>query len=217
MSVLRYKILNLTVITFILSVALGLQTACTPKWTNRVTPAAKVDTVQKVAALNELTTFAQAQNLNFAKPQLQQLLDLFENQLDFSKRMLLATKEVVDSSNIVAIAQQLKLPEKPAKASLSLYQTRVWYSWQKSLIGKQVDRSKGLEQAAINAFKRRNEIRTTARFAMRDTDIADFLNKKEVNWTWKQIFKKNKGNYEEIINSSMRGRTAVDLLFKIPK
>jgi hypothetical protein len=198
-------------------VAVALQTACTPKWANPSNPVAKVDTIQKVAALNDLTTFAQSENLTFAKPQLQQLLDLFENNLSFSKRVLLATKEVVDSSNIVAIAQQLKLPENPANATLSLYQTRVWYAWQKSLIGKQVDRSKGLEQAAINAFKRRNEIRTKARFAMRDTDIADFLNKKEVNLTWKQVFKKNKGNYEEIILSSMRGRGAVDLLFKIPK
>jgi hypothetical protein len=217
MNILRYKILNLGTIAFFFSIALALQTACTPKLTNPVNAATKVDTIQKVAALNDLTSFAQAENLSFTKPQLQQLLDLFENNLSFSKRVLLATKEVVDSSNIVAIAQQLKLPENPANATLSLYQTRVWYSWQKSLIGKQVDRSKGLEQAAINAFKRRNEIRTKARVAMRDTDIADFLNKKEVNLTWKQVFKKNKGNYEEIILSSMRGRGAVDLLFKIPK
>jgi hypothetical protein len=217
MSVLRYKILNLGAIAFFCCTALALQTSCAPKWTNRVNPVAKIDTMQKVAALNALTTFAQTENLNFPKPQLQQLLDLFENNVDFSKRVLLATKEVIDSSNIVTIAQQLKLPENPANATLSLYQTRVWYAWQKSLIGKQVDRSKGMEQAAMNAFKRRNAIRTKARWAMRDTDIADFLNQKEVNLTWKQVFKRNKGDYEAIIASSMRGRAAVDLLFKIPK
>ncbi len=217
MNILRYKILNLGAIAFFLSIALALQTACTPKWNNRVSPVAKMDTIQKAAILNDLTTFAQAENLKFAKPQLQQLLDLFENNVDFSKRVLFSTKEVVDSSNIVAIAQQLKLPENPTNGTLTLYQTRVWYSWQKSLIGKQVDRSKGVEQAARNAFNRRNEIRTKARLLMKDTDIADFLNKKEVNLTWKQVFKKNKGNYEEIILSSMRGRSAVDLLFKIPK
>jgi hypothetical protein len=217
MNSLRYKILNFGAIAFFFSIAFALQTACTPKWTNQVSPAAKMDTIQKAAVLNDLTTFAQAESLKCAKPQLQQLLDLFENNLDFSKRVLLSTKEIVDSNSIVVIAQHLKLPENPANATLTLYQTRVWYSWQKSLIGKQVDRSKGLEQAAMNAFKRRNEIRTKARLAMRDTDIADFLNKKEVNLTWKQVFKKNKGNYEEIILSSMRGRSAVDLLFKIPK
>lgn len=216
------KILQNTIRPFwgmflLMYVAVALQISCTPKWANSSNHAAKVDTIQKVAALNDLTTFAQSENLTFTKPQLQQLLDLFENNLNFSKRLLLATKEVVDSTNIIAIAQHLKLPEKPIKASLSLYQTRVWYSWQKSLIGKQVDRSKGLEKAALSAFKRRNEIRTLARFAMRDTDIADFLNKKEVNLTWEQVFMKNKGNYEEIINSAMRGRTSIDLLFKIPK
>jgi hypothetical protein len=198
-------------------VAATLQMSCTPRWTSHSNPTAKVDTLQKAAALNELISFAQAENLSFPKPQLQQLLDLFENNVGFSKRVLLSTKEVIDSSNIVAIAQQLKLPENPAKASLSLYQTRVWYAWQKSLIGKQVDRTKGMEQAAMNAFKRRNAIRTQARLVMRDTDIADFLNQKEVNLTWKQVFKRNKGDYEAIIASSMRGRAAVDLLFKIPK
>ena len=217
MSFFRYKIFNLGIIALFLSVGLALQTSCTPKIANGVSATTKVDTIQKMAALKDLTRFAQAENLNFSKPQLQQLLDLFENNVDFSKRVLSSTKEVVDSTNIVAIAQHLKLSENPTNGTLSLYQTRVWYSWQKSLIGKQVDRSKGVEQAAMNAFKRRNEIRTKARLLMKDTDIADFLNKKEVNLTWKQVFKKNKGNYEEIILSSMRGRSAVDVLFKIPK
>jgi mannose/fructose/N-acetylgalactosamine-specific phosphotransferase system component IIB len=194
-----------------------LQTSCTPKWRNSSNAVAKVDTIQKAAALKELMAFVQTSNLNFNKSQLQQLLDLLENNVGFSKRMLLSTKEVVDSTNIIAIAQQLKLSKNPTNASLTLYQTRVWYAWQKSLIGKEVDRSKGLEQAAINAYKRRNAIRTKARLLMKDTDIADFLNQKEVNMTWKQVFMKNKGDYEAIISSSMRGRTVVDLLFKIPK
>jgi hypothetical protein len=217
MHILKNTIRPFWGICLLLYVAIALQISCTPKVANGVNAATKVDTIQKMAALKDLTAFAQAETLNFTKPQLQQLLDLFENNLSFSKRVLLSTKEIVDSSTIVAIAQHLKLPENPANGTLSLYQTRVWYSWQKSLIGKQVDRSKGVEQAAMNAFKRRNEIRSKARFVMRDTDIADFLNKKEVNMTWKQVFKKNKGNYEEIILSSMRGRGVVDLLFKIPK
>jgi hypothetical protein len=194
-----------------------LHPSCSPHWKNGSPRASATDTIQKAAALKALTAFAQAENLKVPQPQLQQLLDLVDHNLDFSKRMLLSTQEVIDSNNIIAIAQQLKLPENPAKASLSLYQTRVWYSWQKSLIGKQVDRSKGLEQAARNAFNRRNAIRTQARFLMRDTDIAHFLNQKEVNLTWKEVFKRNKGDYEAIIASAMRGRAAVDVLFRIPK
>ncbi|MEY4934881.1 MAG: hypothetical protein RIS64_1240 [Bacteroidota bacterium] len=217
MRILKNTIRPFGGILLLLYVAAALQTSCTPRVAKGDNAAAKVDTIQKMAALKDLTAFAQAETLPFAKPQLQQLLDLFENNLNFSKRVLLSTKEVVDSNSIVALAKHLKLLENPVHGTLTLYQTRVWYSWQKSLIGKQVDRSKGVEQAAMSAFKRRNEIRTKARFAMRDADIADFLNKKEVNMTWKQVFKKNKGNYEEIILSSMRGRSAVDLLFKIPK
>jgi hypothetical protein len=217
MKILKNVIRPFWGMCLLLYMATVLHPSCSPKGTNAAHRAAQTDPIQKATALKALTAFAQAENLKVPQPQLQQLLDLVDNNLDFSKRMLLSTKEVIDSNNIIAIAQQLKLPENPAKATLSLYQTRVWYSWQKSLIGKQVDRSKGLEQAARNAFHRRNVIRTQARFLMRDTDIADFLNQKEVNLTWKQVFKRNKGDYEAIIASSMRGRAAVDVLFRIPK
>jgi len=52
---------------------------------------------------------------------------------------------------------------------------------------------------------------------MKDNDIADFLNEKELNLTWEDAMNKYNGDYQEIINASMRGRGSVDILFKIPK
>lgn len=63
----------------------------------------------------------------------------------------------------------------------------------------------------------RNNIRTTTRLSMKDNDIADFLNEKELNLTWEDAMNKYNGDYQEIINASMRGRGSVDILFKIPK
>jgi hypothetical protein len=74
-----------------------------------------------------------------------------------------------------------------------------------------------IECAAGEALEMRNSIRTTTRQSMRDTDIADFLNTKEVNMTWEDAMSKYNGNYEEIIQASMRGRGIVDVLFQIPK
>jgi hypothetical protein len=80
-----------------------------------------------------------------------------------------------------------------------------------------VNRSNGLEAAAKEALEMRNTIRTTTRNSMKDTDIANFLNTKEVNMTWEEAMSKYNGNYEEIIQASMRGRGVVDVLFQIPK
>jgi hypothetical protein len=167
--------------------------------------------------LAEISEFAKQEGLQFNDSELQQIIDMFENNMDFAKRVLISTKEVVEGKNIVDIAQTMQLPEIPADSSLTPYQTRVWYSWQKSLIGSKVDRSKGLESAAREALSRRNLIRTKARTAMKDTDIADFLNAKELNMTWEQAYAKYTGDYEAIIGASMRGRGGVDVLFKIPK
>lgn len=176
-----------------------------------VAPAPASDPVE------ELVAFAKAENLDLSKADVKRVLEGFEGNVDFSKRVLLSTKEIVEGKTLKEVAEKLKLPVDPANASLSPYQTRVWYSWRKSLIGSLVDRSQGPEQAARNALNMRNEIRTKARLSMKDTDIADFLNEKELNMTWEQAFEKYKGNYEDIISASMRGRGGVDTLFKIPK
>jgi len=77
--------------------------------------------------------------------------------------------------------------------------------------------SAGGEAAAREAVGMRNTIRTTTRTSMKDVDIADFLNSIEMNMTWDEAFVKYGGDYEKIIEGSMRGRGVVDELFKIPK
>lgn len=59
---------------------------------------------------------------------------------------------------------------------------------------------------------------------MIDTDIADFLNTKEINKTFdylyfdkSKLFTNQDDIYNAIIESSMKGRGAVDILSKIPK
>jgi len=94
----------------------------------------------------------------------------------------------------------------------------------KSKISSLVDKSNDLEAAAREAVEMRNTIRTTTREAMKDVDIADFLNTKEVNRTFDDLYTE-KSNlftnqneiYNAIIESSMKGRGIVDELFKIPK
>jgi len=71
--------------------------------------------------------------------------------------------------------------------------------------------------AQLGAVQMRNTIRTTTRTSMKDVEIADFLNTKEVNKTWDEAFLKYNGEYEKIIDASMRGRGVVDVLLQIPK
>lgn len=87
-----------------------------------------------------------------------------------------------------------------------------------------VNHSNGLEAAAREAVEMRNTIRTTARNVMQDVDIADFLNSKEVNKTFEQLYSEksvlftNQNDiYNSIIESSMKGRGFVDQLYKIPQ
>ncbi|MDR2992794.1 MAG: hypothetical protein LBV11_03015 [Bacillus cereus] len=51
---------------------------------------------------------------------------------------------------------------------------------------------------------------------MKDTDIAGFLNQKEPNRTWNELYDYYKGDYNKIIDGSMSGRYAVDNIFQIP-
>jgi len=56
------------------------------------------------------------------------------------------------------------------KLSLTNYEARVWYSWQKSLIRSNLDLSKPLEQTAKDACNMRNTIRATARNIMKESE-----------------------------------------------
>lgn len=122
----------------------------------------------------------------------------------------------------LAQAQESRVLVQNSK-SLTPYQTRVWYSWRKAKIGDLVDKTKSFELQAREAFTMRNDIGTGARRAMKDEDIANFLDSGEPNITWEQAVqsKINKGLsgddiYKDIISSSMKGRPTVDNVFKIP-
>ena len=51
---------------------------------------------------------------------------------------------------------------------------------------------------------------------MKDTDIAYYLDAKELNMTWGAALNKYGTDYNEIIQASMRGRGWLNALFKIP-
>ena len=51
---------------------------------------------------------------------------------------------------------------------------------------------------------------------MKDVDISEFLNSKEANRTWQQVYDYYGGDYNKIIEGSMKGRDFVDNIFKLP-
>jgi hypothetical protein len=174
--------------------------------------------VQGAGSLDDLVSWASKNGLgNLTQAEIKGTFDLFEGNITFAQKALLSSKEIVAGKTLPELAQHFNLPTIPSAQSLTPYQARVWYSWRKSQISTSVNRSNGLEAAAREALEMRNTIRTTTRQSMKDTDIADFLNTKEVNMTWEDAMSKYNGNYEEIIQASMRGRGVVDILFQIPK
>lgn len=168
--------------------------------------------------MDDLVSWASKNRLsNLSRTELDDIFKFVDNNFDFAKRVANSTKEIQTASTLTELAGKLNLPITPTAQSLTPYQARVWYSWRKSQISTLVNRSNGLEAAAREALEMRNTIRTTTRNSMKDTDIANFLNTKEVNMTWEEAMSKYNGNYEEIIQASMRGRGVVDVLFQIPK
>lgn len=146
-----------------------------------------------------------------------------DNNFDFAKRVVSSTKEIQSASTLTELAEKLKLPFTPSAKSLTPYQTRVWYSWRKASISDLIDKTNTLENQAKQAVNMRNEIRSGARQSMKDSDIANYLDSKELNKTWEQLVQEKTdkgflGNaiFQEIINSSMKGRPTVDNVFRIP-
>jgi hypothetical protein len=174
--------------------------------------------VQGAGSLDDLVSWASKNGLsNLTQAEIKGTFELFDGNISFAQKALLSSKEIVAGKTLPELAQHFNLPTIPSAQSLTPYQARVWYSWRKSQISTLVNRSNGLEAAAREALEMRNTIRTTTRNSMKDTDIANFLNTKEVNMTWEEAMSKYNSNYEEIIQASMRGRGVVDVLFQIPK
>lgn len=153
---------------------------------------------------------------NLSKDNLNDILILVDDEIGFAQRLALATKEIQEASNLSELSVKLRLSLIPEYRSLTLYEARVWYSWRKAKIKDLLDKTKPLEQQAKQAFNMRNEIRMNARNAMKDADIAEFLNTKEINMTWEAVYSHYRGDYNKIIEGSMKGRSDVDQFFKIP-
>ncbi len=174
--------------------------------------------INTAGSLDGLVSWTNKNGLShLTQAEIKATFDLFDGNITFAQKALLSSKEIVAGKTLPELAQHFSLPTIPSAQSLTPYQARVWYSWRKSQISTLVNRSNGLEAAVREAVELRNTIRTTTRTSMKDVDIADFLNTKEVNMTWDDTFLKYNGEYEKIIDASMRGRGVVDVLFQIPK
>ena len=116
--------------------------------------------------------------------------------------------------------EKYNLPEIPDPQSLSAYQTRLWYTWQESLIPERLDYSQPLSDVARQAYEMRNELRTTARESMADSAWAEYLMENEPNWSFNGLitYYTNKGIYGEelwniIIKKSTSSRGDINKLF----
>ena len=173
--------------------------------------------VSGAGGLDDLVSWASKNGLsNLTRTELDDIFKFVDNNFDFAKRVANSTKEIQSASTLTELAGKLNLPITPTAKSLTPYQTRVWYSWRKAKIRDMIDVSQTLENQAKQAFNMRNEIRIGAREAMKDADIADFLNTKEANRTWQQVYDYYGGDYNKIIDGSMKGRDFVDNIFQLP-
>lgn len=167
--------------------------------------------------LDDLVTWAGQNGLNYlTRAELDDILKFVDNNFDFAKRIALSTKEIQSANTLTELAVSLNLSIIPKPKSLTVYQARIWYNWRKSKISDLIDKSQTLENRAKQAVNLRNEIRMTTRQAMKDTDIADYLDARELNLTWEEALNKYDTDYNEIILASMRGRGWLNDLFQIP-
>ena len=109
----------------------------------------------------------------------------------------------------------MPIPQAPKPASLTNKQARDWYVNNVRNIGRMLDRTKPLMQQARQAFELRNQFKVQARSGMSDRATAEFLNRTERPLTWESAVSRYDGNWQEIINASMRTRSSVDAEFGI--
>ena len=173
--------------------------------------------VSGAGSLDDLVSWAANNGLShFTRNELDDILKFVGDNFDFAKRVANSTKEIQTASTLTELAGKLYLPLAPTAKSLTLYEARVWYNWRKAKISELIDKTQTLENQAKQALSLRNEIRTTTRQAMKDNDIAHYLDAKELNMTWEAAINKYGSDYNEIIQASMRGRGWLNDLFKIP-
>ncbi|MPM93519.1 hypothetical protein SDC9_140657 [bioreactor metagenome] len=105
----------------------------------------------------------------------------------------------------------------PKPLSLSDIETRRWYLDAEAQIPDLIDRTKPLEQQARQASALRNEVRTQAREAMTNRELANSLFGSKPNMTWDEVVKKymDKGFvgdelYQEIMKAALRSNPSVN-------
>jgi hypothetical protein len=173
--------------------------------------------INNITNIDELNIWSVKNGINYISPsELESICSFVTNNYEFAKKILLSTKDIILENNLADLSSTLKLNIVPKTQSLTLYETRVWYCWRKANISDLLDKTSSLESQARQAFDLRNKIRSMARAAMKDTDIAIFLDSQEANMTWDQVFVKYEGDFNKIIEASMKGRPMIDLIFKIP-
>ena len=96
-----------------------------------------------------MTEFVTKNGINVDRDMLPKVLnELCRGNIDYAERILLSTKQVISGKSVTELVDILNLVEKPALSSLTNYEARVWYSWQKSLIRSKLDFSKPLQEVA---------------------------------------------------------------------
>jgi hypothetical protein len=173
----------------------------------------------------ELEKYARANGIYDFSGSFEDAAKFCDYRQDLAQSLILSTREAKGWKTPAEAAREFKLPEVPAPESLSSYQARAWYLSQEELIASRLDSSQPLEQVARQAVAIRNELRTTTRNSMADREMAEHLERIEVNLTWEQLYKdaildkkmSPDKAYEYIITKSMRSRSAVDRCFKFIK
>jgi len=109
-----------------------------------------------------------------------------------------------------------------ALGNLSDLEARLWYLEQETKIPDLISGYATMEEKARAAFDFRNQIRTQARDAMSNRNVAEQLFGTKPNMTWEQIIEKYSSQglsgdalYQEIIKASQRSNSLVNQQFGI--
>jgi hypothetical protein len=106
----------------------------------------------------------------------------------------------------------------PKTGTLSNVEARKWYLDQEDKILGEIDSNLTLRDRAVQAFNRRNELRTQARELMADRELAERLMREEPNLTLRDLVRRKyqqKGLvgdelWQDILDSSQKSRTSVN-------
>jgi hypothetical protein len=172
----------------------------------------------------DLVKFISKNRLRVVEADIKTVLKITGGRADLCESILLSTKEIIYNLQLEGLVKYFKIKVKPKVASLSNYQARIWYTWKKTGIEKEIRNISNFEKKAMKAFDLRNQYRTETRKYMKDRVLAEYLEAVEKNMEWEEILTKtlNKKGintleeaYYDIIEKSMSGRDGVDKLYKL--